>query len=86
MDNNILFETKYWNIFLNENQAYLGYSIIVLKRECKTLSEVNNEEWIDFHEKVVKTLETTFKEKFGATMFNWTCLMNDAYKKQNQIL
>ena len=69
-----------WQVNLSKNQAYLGYSIVLLKRECRSLSELSDEEWSEFH-KVVKYLESKFKEKFDATMFNWTCLMNDAYKQ-----
>ena len=72
--------TEHWEVFLNKNQAYLGYSIISLKRECQSLSELSKEEWEEFHE-LVKYLETKFKEVFNATMFNWTCLMNNAYKQ-----
>lgn len=75
-------ETKHWTIFLTDNQDYLGRSIIELKRNCGTLSQLTKEEWDDFH-RVVKKLESLFKECFGATMFNWTCLLNNAYKSKN---
>lgn len=37
-------ETKYWKVFLNENQAYLGYSVVVLKRDAEKMSAIANEE------------------------------------------
>jgi diadenosine tetraphosphate (Ap4A) HIT family hydrolase len=76
------YETAYWKVILTDNQDYLGRSIIELKRKCGSLSELSKEEWSDFYE-VVKKLESVFKQCFDATMFNWTCLMNDAYKSKN---
>ena len=35
---------------------------------------------IDFYENIVCKLEYVLKKTFNATMFNWTCLMNDAFK------
>lgn len=34
---------------------------------------------MDFAE-LVRKFEFTLKKSFNATMFNWACLMNDAYK------
>jgi len=67
-------------MILHQNQTYLGYSVVVLKRKAKSMSEITPEEWLDFGN-VVKSLETSCKKCFDATMFNWTCLMNYAYKK-----
>ncbi len=35
------------------------------------------------HLKVIKILERATKQAFKATMFNWTCLMNNAYQSKN---
>jgi len=78
-----LYETKYWKVILNEEQSYLGRCVIVLKRKRATLSDVSSEEWLDFHKSVVIKLESTLKNTFGATMFNWSCLMNNAYQETN---
>lgn len=75
-----LFETEFWNIELSPDQAYLGRCRISLKRNCGHLSELTPHEWSEFHEHIVKVLENAFTKAFGATMFNWTCLMNNAYK------
>ncbi len=76
----ILFETDYWSVMLSEDQAYLGRCRVVLKRASSSLSNLEPQEWADLHEQVIKKLEPSFKKAFGAKMFNWTCLMNDAYK------
>lgn len=77
-----IFETKHWLVFLAEEQLYLGRSVVVLKRqECGDLADVNKEELIDFLH-TVKRFEWALREVFGATMFNWTCLMNNAYREK----
>ena len=77
----LIYETKYWRVVLSENQDYLGRCVIILKRSCKNLSSLKKEEWKDFI-KLVKLLESGLKKAFDATMFNWSCLMNDAYKSK----
>jgi diadenosine tetraphosphate (Ap4A) HIT family hydrolase len=79
-----VFETKYWVGALNQNQAYLGTMFIALKRHAESLSDLTAEEWSDF-QKVVKDLESAAAKGFGATMFNWTCLMNSFYKADEPI-
>jgi len=78
----LIFETKYWTIELASDQTYLGRCKIILKRKCGELNKVNNKEWDDFL-KVIKRMENGLKIAFNATMFNWTCLMNDAYQSKN---
>lgn len=81
MDKQIIYyENKSWKVMLHPNQAYLGYSIIILKRNAGALSKLKKEEWGNL-QKVIKKLESAHKKTFNATMFNWTCLLNDAYKK-----
>jgi len=76
-------ETEYWSVSLNEkDQRYLGRSYVSLKRPCSSLSDLTELEIIDFL-KVVKKFESIMKETFGATMFNWSCLMNNAYQEVN---
>ena len=77
-----LFDTEFWEVELINEQSNLGRCVVDLKRECKELSLVTKEEFIDLHN-IIQRLERTFKEKFNATMFNWTCLMNDSYKDTN---
>lgn len=79
-DELILFETDFWTVYLSPRQSYLGRCVIDIKRPCGSLSELTSKEWLDF-EIIVKKLESLFKKAFDATMFNWTCLMNNAYKK-----
>jgi len=82
-DDVLLYETDFWKVILIPNQAYLGRCIISLNRDCGEMSELTSEEWTDFHENIVQNLEFAFREEFNATMFNWTCLMNNAFKSHN---
>lgn len=77
-----IYDTKYWEIVLASEQYYFGRCVVVLKRECGELSGLTNEEFLDLLE-IIKKFEGIMKKEFGATMFNWTCLMNDAYKETN---
>lgn len=74
-----LFETKFWRAYLAPEQSYLGRSIIELNNHKRSLSQISQEEWNDLGD-MVKYLEGAIKEAFKADMFNWACLMNDAYK------
>ena len=76
---NLIFETKYWQIYLAPSQRYLGTCVIVLKRECSNLKGVRYKEWVEFAE-IVNKLETGLEKSFSPTLFNWSCFMNSAYR------
>jgi diadenosine tetraphosphate (Ap4A) HIT family hydrolase len=81
-DRDLIFETDFWGVLLSFNQRYLGRCYIFSKRHFGSMSNMTEEENVDFLE-VVKKLEKAIKKTFGATMFNWSCLMNNFYKKEN---
>ena len=66
-------------VLLAAEQSYVGRSIVVLKRHVASLSELSSEELADFGV-VVKKFEVSVKKSFDATMFNWTCMMNDFFR------
>lgn len=72
-------ETKYWVVTLADDQKLLGQCYVSLKRHCESLSEMKATEWEDLI-KVIRKMESSLRKCFGATMFNWTCFMNDAYR------
>src|SRR3989344_516260 len=80
--NNFIFETKYWEVYLSSDQYYLGRCVIVAKRDVGEMSLLTDEEWLDFAN-LVRNIESGFKKALGATMFNWTCLMNGAYQEKD---
>ncbi len=73
------FETNHWKIVLCDDQRYLGYLIIKTKEPRQHLPDLTQEEQLDFFV-LSKKLESFFTEKIGATMFNYSCLMNNAYR------
>lgn len=78
-DEHFIFETPFWRVFLAPEQSYVGRSLVVLKRHTGSLSNLTGEELLDFGA-VVKKFETAAKKSFDATMFNWTCMMNDFFR------
>ena len=82
-DEALIYETDFWKVVLISDQAYLGRCVIVLKRDCGEMSNLTSNEWTDFHKNIVQKLESAFKKAFNATMFNWCCLMNNAYQVEN---
>jgi diadenosine tetraphosphate (Ap4A) HIT family hydrolase len=76
-----LWETEHWLVILSEDQTYLGRGVISLKRRpCTTLTELRDEELVDLRNNVIVPYEAAVKKAFGAELFNWACLMNNAYQ------
>ncbi|MCR4660712.1 MAG: TIR domain-containing protein [Clostridia bacterium] len=78
----LLFKTKYWSIYLANNQNYFGRVIAMLNKHKGSLTDLSDEEWMQFH-RIANALENIFKTLFGATLMNWECLMNGTYRKIN---
>lgn len=79
-DTTLIFQTDHWKVFLMDEQSYLGRSVVSLKRHAGSLPDLSEEEWIDF-KKVVERLEKAIRKTFDAQVFNWGCLMNNAFRK-----
>ncbi|OIO30925.1 hypothetical protein AUJ77_01105 [Candidatus Nomurabacteria bacterium CG1_02_43_90] len=78
---NLIFETPYWKVELSGDQLYLGRAYAICKTKRESLSELTDEEFSDLH-LVMKKYEELLKKTFGATLFNWACLMNHAYREK----
>ena len=76
----IVYETDNWLVGLTQEQYYLGRSVVILKRECPSLPELTHEEWDDLHS-LIGHFEATIKKEFDAEIFNWCCLMNNAFRE-----
>jgi diadenosine tetraphosphate (Ap4A) HIT family hydrolase len=73
-----LYKGKYWNVvFVDWCQEFVGDCIISSSKE--SLSELTSEEWIELGN-LEKELERVCRKLFNATMFNFACLMNNAYR------
>ena len=77
-----VYESRFWSVFLSDEQDYIGRCILVLKRHCGSMSELTDEEWVELRD-LVRKVETGLKTILGATLFNWSCLMNNFYKESN---
>lgn len=64
-------------VFVNWCQEFVGDCIISCNKE--SLSELTDNDWIELG-KIEKELEMVSKKLFNATMFNFACLMNNAYR------
>ena len=75
-----VYENKAWSVFLSDEQDQLGRCILVLKRHCGSLAELTDDEWDELRD-LVRNVETCLKTVLGATLCNWSCLMNSFYKE-----
>ena len=75
-----IYETALWRVVLPINQCLVGRCVVQLKRHCGDLAEQTPEELLDWL-RVVAVLEPALHASFGATMFNWSCYMNFAYRE-----
>lgn len=73
-----LYKGKNWDIIFGDwCQEFVGYCIIGNDKE--SLSDLTPEAWEELG-KLEKELERVCKKVFGSTMFNFACLMNNAYR------
>lgn len=76
-----IFESEFWKVELSGDQVYLGRAYAICKTKRESMSELTDEEFSDLHA-VIKKYESLLKKTFGAILFNWTCLMNHAYREK----
>lgn len=74
-----IYENSDWIAMLADQQDYIGRCIVICQTHCESLSNLNAEQWTSL-KVIINSLEKMLKCELGATMFNWSCLMNDAYK------
>ena len=75
-----VYESTFWSVFLSDEQDYIGRCILVLKRHCSSTAELTDDEWKELRDLICK-VETCLKTVLGATLCNWSCLMNSFYKE-----
>ena len=77
-----LYKSKNWEIvFVDWCQEFIGDCIISCNKE--SLSDLTDEDWIELG-RLEKELERISKKLFNATMFNFACLMNNAYRNKEK--
>lgn len=73
-----IYESNNWTVvFCSWCQEFPGYCIISSKKE--NLSDLSSEEWSELGT-LEKELERITKKLFNPTMYNFACLMNNAYR------
>ena len=77
-----VYESTFWSVFLSDEQDYIGRCILVSKRHCGSMTELTADEWKDLRNLICK-VETCLKMVLGATLCNWSCLMNSFYKESD---
>ncbi|WP_105615625.1 HIT family protein [Vallitalea okinawensis] len=76
----LFYTSDFWKVYLADKQDYIGRCIVVSRRHCESLSSLYLQEWDDL-KYTIDLLEKVISKALDATMFNWTCLMNNAQKK-----
>ena len=77
-----LYKGKIWEVvFVDWCQEFVGDCIISCDKE--NLSELTDEDWKELG-RLEKELERVSKKLFNSTMFNFACLMNDAYRDKEK--
>ncbi len=76
-----VYETKHWRVIVSNDQDILGRCIVVCADDVGAMGQLTPEQWLDFGQ-LTQRLEAAAKKAFGATMCNWTCLMNNAYQNE----
>ncbi len=76
-----VYEVAHWRVCLAPNQTLLGRCVVSLKRHAGDLAEMSADEMVELLSVIVR-LEAALRSAFGATMFNWSCYMNLAYREQ----
>ena len=73
-----LYKGKYFEVVFEDwCQEFPGACIVSGHKEC--LGDMTSDEWQELGI-LEKELERVCKKVFGATMFNFACLMNNAYR------
>jgi diadenosine tetraphosphate (Ap4A) HIT family hydrolase len=77
-----LYTGTYWIASLARDQGYLGRSYVTLKTHKGSLRDLTQAEGLEYVT-IVTLLERAGQGAFGAELFNWSCLMNNAYRNDS---
>ncbi len=77
-----LYNDDNWEvIYAHWCQEFPGYCIVSCNKE--RLSDLTSDDWVNLG-KIEKELERVTKKVFDATMYNFACLMNNAYRDKEK--
>ena len=68
-------EGTFWTVSLRNEQNYLGWCVVILKRHLEDLMDISDEERTELF-LIVKQLRDVIQEQLKADMFNYASLGN----------
>ncbi|HEY2004523.1 MAG TPA: HIT family protein [Candidatus Saccharimonadia bacterium] len=75
----VIFQTEHWRVVLAPDQGYLGRAYVTLLDHRGSLPELTISQIVDWHDVVIR-YEGLVSEAFEADVFNWGCLLNNAFQ------
>ena len=77
-----LYSGETWKVIFGDwDQSFPGYCIVSCDKE--KISDLTDKDWIELG-RLEKELERITKKLFDATMYNFSCLMNNAYRDNDK--
>ena len=76
----VILTTPWWRLVLASEQSYLGRAYLTARRHVASLSELALAEWINLQDMICR-YESLVQRVYGATNFNWGCLLNEAFRE-----
>ena len=74
-----LVESNVWRVELNPNQQHLGRVFVGLREHKPSLGELSDADMVEYL-RIVRSLELGIRGAFGANLFNWMSLQNNAVR------
>lgn len=74
--------TERWSVGLADELSTFGRAYVTLRAHKSSLSDLNLDDWHEF-QAIVQRLEHVYIVVLGASLVNWSCLMNLAFRDPN---
>ena len=71
----IVEERDGWTIAVNRNQDLLGKTMLVLRRDCTAVTDIEPAEWADLHVEIAR-VTAALRTLFAPDQLNYAFLMN----------
>ena len=71
----VIDERPFWTLVVNRNQALLGKTLLVLRRDCTAVIDITPDEWAALREEL-RRLVPAVARLFQPEQFNFAFLMN----------
>lgn len=71
----VIEEREFWTLAVNRNQNLLGKSILVLRRDCTAVVDVQDHEWVNLRHEL-RRLVGALTALFNPDQVNYAFLMN----------